>query len=60
MMRLLTSAFFHYCKISFVTEAENINMPDLNMSLSKDFKLWEFVKSVTAENHGIDNIPNTS
>ncbi|MCA1624573.1 MAG: peptidase M15 [Acidobacteria bacterium] len=35
-------------------------MPDLNMSLSKDFKLWEFVKSVTAENHGIDNIPNTS
>jgi len=35
-------------------------MPDINMSLSKDFKLWEFVKSVTAENHGIDNTPNTT
>ena len=35
-------------------------MPDLNMSLSKDFKLWEFAKSVAAENHGIDNTPNTT
>lgn len=28
------------------------------MSLSADFKLWEFVKSVTADQNGIKNLPN--
>ena len=33
-------------------------MVNLNMSLSGDFKLWEFSKSVTADQNGIKNIPN--
>lgn len=33
-------------------------MANLNMSLSESFKLLEFVVSVTAENHNIDNSPN--
>lgn len=32
-------------------------MINLNLSLSADFKLWEFVKSVTAEQNGIKNLP---
>ena len=33
-------------------------MVNLNVPLSADFKLWEFVKSVTADQHGIRNVPN--
>jgi hypothetical protein len=33
-------------------------MINLNMSLSDDFKLWEFVTSTTADQNGIINIPN--
>lgn len=33
-------------------------MVNLNMALSADFKLWEFVKSVTADQNGIKNLPN--
>ncbi len=33
-------------------------MVDLNTSLSIDFKLWEFVKSPTADRNGIANIPS--
>jgi zinc D-Ala-D-Ala carboxypeptidase len=33
-------------------------MVNLNLSLSADFKLWEFVKSVTADQNGIKNLPN--
>ena len=33
-------------------------MINLNMALSADFKLWEFVKSVTADQNGISNMPN--
>lgn len=32
-------------------------MPNLNISLTKDFTLWEFVKSVTADMNGIENTP---
>ncbi|MDQ3800759.1 MAG: D-Ala-D-Ala carboxypeptidase family metallohydrolase [Acidobacteriota bacterium] len=35
-------------------------MADLNLSLSENFKLLEFVISVTAENHNIDNMPNNT
>ncbi|HEY0051098.1 MAG TPA: D-Ala-D-Ala carboxypeptidase family metallohydrolase [Pyrinomonadaceae bacterium] len=35
-------------------------MVNLNMSLSENFKLLEFVTSVTASNHGIDNSPNNT
>jgi hypothetical protein len=33
-------------------------MLDLNMNLTANFQLWEFVKSPTADRLGIDNIPN--
>jgi hypothetical protein len=33
-------------------------MVNLNTSLSSGFKLWEFVKSVTADQNGIKNLPN--
>jgi zinc D-Ala-D-Ala carboxypeptidase len=33
-------------------------MADLDMALSKDFKLWEFVISPTADRNGVDNTPN--
>lgn len=33
-------------------------MVNFNQSLSADFKLWEFVKSVTADQNGIKNLPN--
>ncbi len=33
-------------------------MINLNTSLSPDFKLWEFVKSVTADQNRIKNLPN--
>lgn len=33
-------------------------MVDLNMNLTKNFQLWEFVKSATADRLGIDNTPN--
>lgn len=33
-------------------------MVDLNQSLSPNFQLWEFVRSPTAINLGIDNTPN--
>ena len=33
-------------------------MINLNMALSADFKLWEFVTSTTADQNGIKNIPN--
>jgi hypothetical protein len=33
-------------------------MVNLNTALSADFKLWEFVKSVTADQNGIKNLPN--
>jgi len=33
-------------------------MINLNLSLSADFKLWEFVKSVAADQNGIKNLPN--
>jgi hypothetical protein len=33
-------------------------MVNLNMSLSADFRLWEFVISVTADQNGIKNLPN--
>lgn len=33
-------------------------MVDLNMELSKNFKLWEFTTSPTADRNGIKNIPN--
>lgn len=33
-------------------------MINLNMKLSEDFKLWEFVTSTTADQNGIKNIPN--
>jgi hypothetical protein len=33
-------------------------MVNLNTSLSLDFKLWEFIKSVTADQKGIKNLPN--
>lgn len=33
-------------------------MVNLNTALSADFKLWEFVKSVTADQNGISNLPN--
>lgn len=33
-------------------------MVNLSMSLSADFKLWEFVKSVTTDQNGIQNLPN--
>lgn len=33
-------------------------MVNLNLALSADFKLWEFVKSVTADRNGIKNLPN--
>lgn len=35
-------------------------MINLNMSLSSDFKLWEFVKSVTADQNGIKNVPDAT
>jgi Peptidase M15 len=31
---------------------------DLNMNLTENFQLWEFVKSPTADRLGIDNTPN--
>ena len=33
-------------------------MINLNLFLSADFKLWEFVKSVAADQNGIKNLPN--
>lgn len=33
-------------------------MVNLNMSLSPDFKLWEFITSVAANQNGIKNLPN--
>jgi hypothetical protein len=33
-------------------------MINLNMKLSEDFILWEFVTSITADQNGIKNIPN--
>jgi hypothetical protein len=33
-------------------------MVNLNTSLSSGFKLWEFVKSVAADQNGIKNLPN--
>lgn len=33
-------------------------MVDLNMFLSDDFRLWEFIISPTADRNGIDNTPN--
>jgi hypothetical protein len=33
-------------------------MADLDMALSENFSLWEFVTSVTAQKHGVDNTPN--
>jgi hypothetical protein len=33
-------------------------MISLNMKLSEDFKLWEFVTSTTADQNNIKNIPN--
>lgn len=33
-------------------------MIDLNMNLTKDFRLWEFVTSVTADLKGFNNTPN--
>ena len=33
-------------------------MPDLNLQLSDNFQLWEFVKSTTAAQNGIDNTPS--
>ena len=38
--------------------AKNNSMINLNLALSADFKLWEFVKSVTADQNGIKNLPN--
>jgi hypothetical protein len=35
-------------------------MANLNMMLSENFRLLEFVTSVTASNHGIDNSPNST
>jgi Peptidase M15 len=34
-------------------------MTDLRMHLTKNFQLWEFVVSTTAERNNIDNTPNT-
>lgn len=33
-------------------------MININMALSADFKLWEFITSTTADQNGIKNIPN--
>ena len=33
-------------------------MINLNLALSTDFKLWEFITSTTADRNGIKNIPN--
>jgi len=33
-------------------------MINLNLALSADFKLWEFVVSTTADQNGIKNLPN--
>jgi Peptidase M15 len=33
-------------------------MVDLKMNLTKNFQLWEFVVSVTADRNGLDNTPN--
>jgi len=33
-------------------------MVNLNLALSADFKLWEFVVSMTADQNGIKNLPN--
>jgi len=33
-------------------------MTNLKLSLSDDFKLWEFVVSTTADQNGIKNLPN--
>jgi hypothetical protein len=33
-------------------------MADPKMNLSKNFQLWEFMVSVTADRNGIDNTPN--
>ena len=33
-------------------------MADRNTPLSKDFKLWEFITSPTADRNGISNMPN--
>jgi hypothetical protein len=35
-------------------------MTDLRMQLSKNFQLWEFTTSPTAERRGIDNTPNAN
>ena len=33
-------------------------MADRNLALSKDFQLWEFIVSPTADRNGISNMPN--
>ena len=35
-------------------------MANLDKALSQNFKLWEFVKSPTADRNGIDNTPNAT